>query len=240
MYNFSENGFKFALSDDGKPIEGFLGDEEKAEVLFILREPHNDNQQGFWFKKVVENTMKIKEHKKLGPNANRYYNILNMFASKILCDEKNMLNCVYFNLFPFNGDARASKKYFEMTKKIKDNPIINYVNLNDVKDVCQVDCPKKIVPLRYYLLDQLTKSGVKHIITVPDIFELMTDAAKRKEYMKLKYNYKDRQGNVFIREHQFNKCEFLNGSTIYEFWHPSYTRINYTYLDEALSECNEH
>ncbi len=38
----------------GNLIEGYLGDNKEAEILFILKEPHTKNvkpDDGFWFKK---------------------------------------------------------------------------------------------------------------------------------------------------------------------------------------------
>jgi hypothetical protein len=94
------------LTNNIEPPEGYIGDEKKADILFILREPHGQKLEKFWFKADVV----------YGDMGKKYLNILGTLAQKLFNDEttdkKTLLkNCAYINLFPFCGGATASKKY---------------------------------------------------------------------------------------------------------------------------------
>lgn len=45
--------YDFKKSKDGVLLEGFLNCENKAEILFIMKEPNSEEQKDFWFWKVV-------------------------------------------------------------------------------------------------------------------------------------------------------------------------------------------
>ena len=41
--------YDFKKSKDGVLLEGFLNCENKAEILFIMKEPNSEEQKDFWF-----------------------------------------------------------------------------------------------------------------------------------------------------------------------------------------------
>ncbi len=51
----------FIKNKNGDFIEGYLGDDEQAEILFLLREPNSGGEETdiFWFREVLENSHKF-------------------------------------------------------------------------------------------------------------------------------------------------------------------------------------
>ena len=238
MYKFSEKGFKFALSDDGKPIEGFLGDQQNAKLLIILKEPNNKNQPDFWFYNVVNNLLGSKGEIVRSGKGLRFFRILGKLSCSILKEkydddddiEAVLKKCVFINLYPFNGEKRVGKDsgYIQTCSFFYD-----LVNGKDLID--EIEESEKIyydiAKNRTELLENISKSNIKSILTVPGVFAVLGHGKDVKPYLTIKY------GKNKTRE--FNCCELSDGTVVYEFWHPSYTGINYTYLDEALSERND-
>ena len=236
MYKFSENGFKFALSDDGKPIEGFLGDEQNAELLIILKEPNNNNQPDFWFYNVVNNLLGSQGESVRDRKGLRFLRILGKLSCSILKEKSDddddieaaLKKCAFINLYPFDGESYAGKD----SGYIKTCIALNK-KLNNKKP--KSECDKKYIAIaenRIELLENLSKSNIKYILTVTGVFAILSYRKNVKPYLKMEYGKN--------KTRIFNCCELTNGTKIFEFWHPSCRRINYTYLDEALSECNEH
>ena len=67
-------------------IEGLLGEGTyMPKVLFLLREPHEEKAETFWFKEdVVQVKNDLSSTKKTNGTGTRYYNIFSILAGKLL------------------------------------------------------------------------------------------------------------------------------------------------------------
>lgn len=105
------------------PIEGYLSDEAKADckILFVLREPHDDNPREFWFRESVVN---IKDGKRKGT---KYFNSLGSVAYRLLGGkkdpeekdlEKALKQCAYINIHPECGKERTGEVFDLIVREI--------------------------------------------------------------------------------------------------------------------------
>lgn len=216
----------------GKLIEGYLGDNKEAEILFILKEPNTKNVEeddGFWFKKVISDENRT-------ANGKRYFNILGSLAEKLLkCNESKtelLKKCAYINLYPFSGENRQSNNYEEVLKALN-NHLKNGDQITN-KTISESSAYNDIAENRISLINQIIMSGkTKYIVTVREIYNILSklpspcDNAKN-HYLQLEYGRKHKTTKSFA-------CHTLkNDLMLCEFWHPSYTWINYYYLNKAI------
>ena len=254
MYNFSENGFKFALSDEGKPIEGFLNDNKQARILFMLKEPNNDAQPDFWFWNVVydEYDNKISKYFRT-KKAMKYYNTFSALARKILNEPYNvdiLKSCAYMNMYPYNGEGWVKKGggYKAMINRMnppkrngrkasaeKQNETVNMISEEQkIENTKKVE--ERIVQLKGLIYDFI-ENGTEHIVTVSEIYSILKDkfglvSEEEEGYLEIKLNNKSK-----IKT--FKKCRLNhNGKIIhlYSFWHPAYPTYKLSYLQKALPE----
>lgn len=117
--------------------EGIIGNGKyPAEVLFILREPHEENNRGyFWFRNDVYD--KEKFH-------NRYYKVLSLLADLLILgnetSHEKLGKCAYLNIYPMSGEATASKTYQEL---LADEESVKYrikSCLDNLKPKCIITC----------------------------------------------------------------------------------------------------
>ena len=66
----------YKCDSSSEKLEGYLDNENpQAEVLFILKEPHSENHDEFWFRNVVRNETGYR-----AGAVKRYYKILGSIA----------------------------------------------------------------------------------------------------------------------------------------------------------------
>ncbi len=231
--------YDFKKSKDGKLLEGFLNDENKAELLFIMKEPNSmkkpnsEEQDYFWFRKVVynENVDDLPCRRKSGM---KFFNVLGKLSKYIMdcpeeSTEKILQKCAFINFYPYDGKPSAqgggyslliSAIYDLMGKKISSRKLEKVEMFKKEKNIDLYELAKS----RRKLISQLCTNGVKYIVTVPEIYKLFS-------YYKI-------YENEFLPDYikgKFHSCQLENGTIIYEFWHPSYPKINYNNFDKALS-----
>ena len=190
--------------NNGVYTEGYLGDEKKCDILFVLREPDTDGKKAdiFWFKQVV-NGVKFKgldvDSKKKARIANasgtRYKNVLGRIASKLLNItsenyEEVLKNCCYMNVCPESGEKQISLHY-------------------KVNDDYRKALIKRIIE----------EHNTKFIVTVSDVFDKLCGATNESWL-----TYEDKN---------FRKGKY-EGVEVYEFYHPSSTKIKYKEFDKSL------
>lgn len=192
---------EFYRDINGKVIEGFLGDSNECEILFILREPNNKGEKpdGFWFKKVLSGEKS---------NGGRYVGVLgrvyNLIKREKNTDQSvlidNLKKCCYINIHPHFGYSSASKEYTEMLENFKKHVGEGAKN-------------------RWKIIDGLIKEyGCKCIVTVPEIFSILCPKDRvTSEFVE--YDNKN-----------FRVGKYKD-AMVYEFYHPSYPRISYDKLN---------
>ena len=230
----------FYRSDTGQPIEGFLSDDPdpQPQVLFILKEPHNSNETEFWFHHVVN-----RKQNYMAGNGKRFYTVLGCLACLLTGEngiaDKNkdraLQKCAYINLYPFSGaknvrmGAGKLKNGYLKTNRCIDN------RLNGAK--LKQDDEKAIdyALRRIKLINELPESGIQYIVTVQDFYSVLKKAYSvnntEKTYISLNYN---RYGKQADYPKEFRTCRLESGIELFEFWHPSYSYINYNYLSQAI------
>lgn len=186
---------EFYKDKNGNVIEGFLGDSNECEILFILREPNNNGEEpdDFWFKRVL--TGKATNGKRYLRTLGSLYNVIN--DKKDTSDRaftENLKKCCYINIHPHFGYSSASKEYKTTLEDFKSKETEGARN-------------------RWNIIDELIDNyGCKYVITVEDIFSAI--------YSEL--NTKLHEDEGFVYENKvFRSCEY-RGASIYEFYHPSY------------------
>lgn len=186
---------EFYRDINGKVIEGFLGDSNECEILFILREPNNmgEKPDGFWFKKVLSGEKS---------NGSRYVEVLGRLYNFVKGEKNtdkavltdNLKKCCYINIHPHFGYSSASEEYKNMLEDFKNKKTESARN-------------------RWNIIDELIDSyGCKYVVTVEDIFSAI--------YSKLNTQLRVGEGFVYGNK-SFRSCEY-KGALIYEFYHPSY------------------
>lgn len=209
-----DNGF--CITDNGKVIEGFLGDEEKAEILFVLREPNDDHPEKFWFKEILSpsyeyaNNDKGKEKRA----ATKYKHILGSLARATgrISTENNieaLKKCAYINLYPFSGKGSKSEEFKNTLKEFKEN------------NTCSTLIENRL---------SIINKNWKFVITTWDIFDALKKYYKAENKIEKveKYYYKNEK-----KEKPFRKFQNADGTIFIEFYHPAAGK---TYVTEELLE----
>lgn len=212
---------------NGKPIEGYLGDNDNAEILFILKEPNTPDvksDDGFWFKQVIFD-------KNRSNSGKRYFNIFGCLAEKILNYNESKFDllkrCAYINLYPFSGSERISNHYKEVLTAFKNTSLDCRKDINIDKS----STPIEIAENRMSLINQMIVSGkTKYIVTVKDIYDKLSGGDYSNSYFQLEYGRKNQTKSFAFHI-------LSNDVKLCEFWHPSYTWINYHFLEKAT--CND-
>lgn len=213
-------------------IEGYLGkDSGDFDVLIILREPHNkENEQTeeFWLKNELE------KYNKTGKcNATRYINLLGRLVGMVTgvpieqncgdkmkqCAELLQERCAFMNLSPFKGATSKTEIYDNILGEFKD---LSFVENYQTEQITAKSPSQKIAKNRMQIIRQFAKNGdkPKYIITTEDIFNaLLKNNTVEKSLLKHK-------NKVFC------KGKIGNNTTVFSFYHPSYTHIRYYELEK--------
>ncbi len=227
----------FLKNKYGKPVEGFLGEEPKAEILFLLKEPNTKDvkNDGFWFKECVENNEKSQCR-----SETIYINVLGSLADVILPQSTNsadrckdiLKSCAYMNLHPFSGEPSQSGKFTQTLKALKklgksevDKTFLESVQIGDVYDKYYKDEkiePKEVAINRLAIIDDLIRNhNCCYVITPGNIFYALHKALDG-EKSPLNYWMEYEKNNK-----KFSFCYFeYNNTKILEFWHPAHTYIS--------------
>lgn len=236
---FDKNKIDF-YKVDGEYIEGFLGDNNKADILFILREPNTNKKitKEFWFKNVVEgknpdyeewisqsrNSKDVKNNIKRDKIARKkYLNVYEKLALKLL-DNKDNINsvlkkCAYMNLYPFSGEGKASDNYKNALKAFKGNiESSEKICINNIKY-------RELISNRKSIIEKLiSEHDCKYIVTTYDIFDAFMN----------RYNIDNKKIKTIKTEKKdFRYFDYKN-TRIFEFYHPA-ASFSYNILDSFKS-----
>lgn len=228
-------------------IEGFLGDNEESKILFLLREPHNESEEGqqdFWFKRILDDEDDCETRAAFRKPKNlKYFNTYATFASYLLDipdneeDLRAIRQCAYMNLFARSGKGFKSDKYKATLKYL--------VALLDGESIVPDDKKREEYDRahRFYrLLQDFINNGTEYIVTVDDIYSKLSCFAIHEESTWLNLKYMKRQKG------QQNKVEHIKSFTyitirLFEkdvkllwFWHPSYPTYQPKLLSYAIDE----
>lgn len=109
-------------------IEGYLGNPEDCEILFVLKEPNTGGYETlskeFWMKRVI------------GPDdvelSDAYINVLGTIAIRLLNPDQGekseftkaylkeaLSKCAYINIYPFSGLGTEGERYKKTLKEMK-------------------------------------------------------------------------------------------------------------------------
>ena len=213
MYSISS---LLCKSKDNNPIEGYLGEEESCNILFMLKEPNDPNpQNGFWLKDVVN---------ELTCGGTKFINVMGKIANILLCGSNNtqgyrhaLQKCAFINMYPFCGNATKSSCYDETVK------LLNSANLQQARPL---DAETDVINYQDIANNRLALVFAlkpRYIVTVDDIYNGLQKHKNGKELKGLYYNV------FYMRAYKLE-----NGTTVVRFYHPSYRRIKYEFLDKAV------
>lgn len=216
-------------------LEGLLGEGNYVpELLFVLREPHSDNETHFWFKEDVV----IKAYSELKGAEKRYFNVLSSLAQKAFVtremDKSFFERCAYMNLHPFYGGRNRSEKYFKILEAMDSKDVSLDECASAFFDIDTNCTPNVIAKHRIGIIQRAIDSGVKNIITTEDIYntikKIWNVQEEEEEKFFLKYNYRKRKNSK-----EFRACYLgeTKETRVISFWHPSCTLINDVYLKEV-------
>jgi hypothetical protein len=213
----------FTRNDNGELMEGFLFEacNTQAKLLFIMKEPHNtDGETTFWFRDIVNGY----RHDR---NGTKMEHTLQRIAEYVLgSSEDNIFKqCAYINLYPYDGDAYVNKEkkdgYWAVRNGIaaltagKEHIDIGSKSLEVARD-------------RIKLLTFLSQYGIRYIVTVQDLFDVITDHESISSSTLLKKNR--------VTPFRVGKCLFDPSVTVYEYYHPSAPCVSYEMIDKAIQE----
>ena len=216
---------KFFISQNGEPIEGYLSDNHQPKILIILKEPHTDDNLIFWFYRVVNNMEDFKEKSARTGTGKRFFNIIGNIACALLKYEKNdaaaketaLKQCAFINLYPYDGKAYAGKSsgYQSTLRALKGKADGRTAELTE------------LVERRRELFRNLGESSIECVLTVPEVYELLTHGKTDEYSFYLNLAYGKGKLKSFRRS-------TVDGIAVYEFWHPSCVKISYHHLNKAL------
>ena len=226
-------------------IEGFLGDDKKSRILFILREPHTYNegepkkdQDDFWFKRILDD---MDDHRcrrayRNGHNL-EYFNTYATFASYLLDipNDQEALNairqCAYMNLFAIRGKQQRSDEY-EETKRV----LLSLLNGTSISE-SELQAEEGIRAQRvYHLLKDFIGNDTEYIFTIDDLYYDLKQFAVGEEFIWLELPYMKRpkgKPDKTPRLRRFTGVTirlFGKDAKLLWFWHPS----NPTYQTKLL------
>jgi len=175
--------------------EGGIGDviTNQAEVLFILKEPHDkDNQDKFWFKNEIYKNKK---------EDNKYYTLFCILASKLIdgneSEYEKLGKCAFMNLHPISGEATVSKEYKSMKKEIVFERVVSCLEaIKPKKIVCCLDVYNKVVNC---FIKEEEKKGFKY---------------NKREFNKCKINMGNDKIEVFEFYHPAARVKKFNKDNI--------------------------
>lgn len=212
----------FYKPDEGKAIEGYLGEEAKEEckILFVLREPHEDNPDGFWFNEKVVNPKPQEERQ-----GQRYFKSFGTLAYKLLggkddspCDcklEEALRHCAYINIYPFSGESNASNQYYcalaalKRAESVSNEPIV--LEELDKKNY------ERIAMNRLQIIQNM---DWKILVTVCGVFEAITNREAKDCPKGITVGYKS--GKQPDKEFRFAYYNNDCNKRIVSFYHPSH------------------
>lgn len=222
MYNVNDLFYKPEGKD--KHIEGYLGDSNECEILFVLREPHEDNQQEFWFKNAID-----KEPKERDQYEKKYILSLGTLAYKLLggnddspcvCKlEEALRKCAYINIYPFSGESSSSIHYDNTLVALKDvcteeimkGPVV--LKESDRKNHCY----RRIAANRLQIIQNL---NWKILVTVCGAFETITNLRPNDCPVGITVGYKSgKKPDKEFRIAHYND----SARRIVSFYHPSHS-----------------
>ena len=237
--------FDFEQGTKDRYIEGFLGENKESKILFLLREPHvesDEGQQDFWFKRILDDKDDDENHIPFRKPKNlKYFNTYATLASYLLDipdteeELKAIRQCAYLNLFARSGTGSASPKYIEtrdyLVNLLKGNPI--------PEDELQTEAGYRAH--RFYgLLHDLLNNGTQFIVTVGDIYTELKYFAVDQEWTWLDLTYKKKPKG---QQEKVERTKSFNGVTVrlFEkevkllwFWHPSYPTYQPKLLQKTI------
>lgn len=216
-------------------IEGLLGEGTyMPKVLFLLREPHEEKAETFWFKEdVVQVKNDLSSTKKTNGTGTRYYNIFSILAGKLLKveDEKKqeelLRECAYMNLRPDGGEGKRSEKYYQVLEEFKKvslgNGEGNTLVLEEI-DWSRTETARRVAQNRIQIIQNAIAGGVDCIVTTPDIYDALRGILEKNGEVQGEKKYK--LGEI---KKMYRYCRIGEGgkTTLLSFPHPSWTRIWY-------------
>lgn len=198
----------FEKNDSGQSIEGYLSNNFNG-VVFLMKEPHNENTQEFWFKEVCTDDRAKNYFNKYPDNpkisASKFRNRFNEVL-KSLTNNSNLKleECLFINLYPYNGKSSVDKES-GYKKIIKEK--YRGIEMRKDKEHSNISLP-------YFdkRIDIILSCKPKYIITVSDIFDILLSERK----------CECKEGIVYSNK-KIKRC-FYDGEskiTYYEIYHPS-------------------
>ena len=209
----------FVRNENGDVIEGYLGDDKQAEILFLLREPNSGGKgaDNFWFYDAIRNNIDFdkihnpRERRTAKIAQTKYINVLRKLSQLVLKEGKEkeelLRQCAYINLYPFSGEREQSKDYVDTLD------MLMHFKYNDQKiETMKIakDSPKEnIISNRLKILESI---GCNYIITTGDIFKALRSSGWLKDI-------EEGSGFKYKNNKTFDKARIF-GVEIYEFYHP--------------------
>lgn len=221
MYDITKDFFKNA---NDQLMEGFLCDENQEEVklLFILQEPHCINAQSFWVKDILH------DRKPKGKNGNKILNTFTKLACFVLKEQSDRIleKCAFINLYPHDGESPINREggFYETIRTILAiNSHSTYHSDYREKDGINIS---EIAQKRIALLGRLGETNIRYIVTVADVFHCISAESNDPAYERI---YR-KNGRPF----RIGSLRYDNRITVYEYYHPSASCVNYALLNDAI------
>ena len=198
------NKLFYTPEGNNDPIEGYLGDPKDCKILFVLKEPHEPNADGFWFKeKVVD-----KAHDMLKGAEKQYFHVLGITAKKLIGttaeDYGSVLKrCAFINIYPFSGEATASMDFKSVAKMLRTACPEQGLAITKGSHPEEIACNRKAI---------IFGRKWEYVVSVKDVFEkLMPDGIEEFDGFKTDgitrpaFCY---QGTTFLKIHHPNRASY--------------------------------
>ena len=213
----------FTRNSNGELMEGFLFDgcNAQAKLLFIMKEPHNtDGETTFWFRDIVNGY----RHDR---NRTKMKHTLQRIAEYVLGPSEDNIfkQCAYINLYPYDGEAYVNKEKKDGYWVVRNGIAALAIGKE------QIDIGNKSLAVahnRIDLLTSLSQHRIRYIVTVQDLFDVITDHKSISSSSLLKKNR--------VTPFHVGKCLFDPSVTVYDYYHPSAPCVNYDMLNVAIQK----
>ncbi len=229
---------------DGKdPIEGYLGDSNECEILFVLKEPNDPDPDGFWFKKEVVDEVIKEPNVKLEKAEEKYLHVLGYLAYRLRGGpSKNPNNlelanalkhCAFINIYPCSGERNTSskenkyKKTLRRMKKIRKNKTYS-------EKPCYITDVKDYFNIAQNRLQIINSMNWKLLVTVCGAFEVIANKNAEECYVGIVAKKPEKQFRITYFENDMNRY-------VLSYYHPSHACAWNVENDlSSLPECLTH
>lgn len=228
---------------NGHTIEGYLGNSNECEILFVLKEPNDPSPDGFWLKKEVVDKVIKEPNVKLEKAEEKYLHVLGYLAYRLSGGQRKKLSnrelagalkhCAFINLYPCSGERNTNSKENKYKKTLRRMKKIRK-DKSHSKKPCYISNKEDYFNIAQNRLQIINSMNWKLLVTVCGAFEVIANKNAEECCVGIVAKKPEKQFRVACFENDMNKY-------VLSYYHPSNTCAWNVENDlSSLPECLMH